>query len=193
MDSVDSLSAEAQGTDDEGGLASDESTSPPVRRCLWSVAETAEHKLHHKPALPYHCSDCMIAKAKRKRRISRKQAKTAKRFGDNVTCDHVFMKDWYDQKGIDGYPDVFNVMDVATRCRYSFPVHSKDTIDTYTALNSFKGRSKGKHIYSDNYGSIKESVKLLGINWEASQPGVHTAMRLSRDAIKTSSLTPGLC
>jgi hypothetical protein len=172
-DSSDGESAEAQGTEDDDGMVSDESTSPPVKRCLWSVAESTEHRLSHKPALPYHCSDCMIAKAKRKRRISRQQSKTAKRIGDSVTCDHVFMKDWFDQKGIDGVPDVFNVMDLATRCRYSFPVHSKDTIDTYTALNSFKGRSKVKHIYSDNYGSIKQSVKLFGINWESSQPGVH--------------------
>ena len=83
------------------------------------------------------------------------------------------MKDWLGNKGVDGVSDVLNIMDLATRAVYSFPVDTKDPLDTYTAISKMKGRAKLKHIYSDNYSSIRKAVKLLGINWETCQPGVH--------------------
>ena len=90
-----------------------------------------------------------------------------------ITCDHVFMKDWFGNKGVDGVPDVLNVLDLGTRCKYSFPVTTRDTMDTYTSLNAVRGNQRVKLIYSDNYSSLKKAIKLLGINWEPSQPGVH--------------------
>ena len=177
-DSVDADSTDvpvgsvAEGEEDVWSEA-DSDTSVVVRRSLWDTAATDRHKMNHKPALPIHCDDCMIAKAKRKRRVSRHAPKTALRFGDSVTCDHVFMKDWMGNKGVDGVPDTFNVLDIATRCMYSFPVHSKDALDTFTAINRMKGRAKIKHMYSDNFSAIKKAVKLLGINWESCLPGVH--------------------
>ena len=144
-DSEDSLgdfeSTIAPGTEDElSGYSTDDSV--PVRRSLWDVAKSDEHKLSHKPSLPNHCHECMVAKTKRKRRASRKEKRDVKRFGDSVTCDHVFMKDWLGCKGVDGVPDVFNVMDLATRTWYSFPVTSKDALDTFTALNRMKEKPK---------------------------------------------------
>ena len=166
-------STEALGTnvDDLDGYSSDESV--PVQRNLWDVARSDSHQLSHKPALPNHCHPCMIAKAKRICRASKKSKREAKCFGDSITCDHVFMKDWLGCEGVDGVPDVLNVMDLATRTWYSCPVTFKDALDTFTALNKMKGRAKIKHVYSDIFSSIRKTVKLMGINWEACQPGVH--------------------
>ena len=66
-----------------------------------------------------------------------------------------------------------SIMDLATRTWYSFPVTSKDALDTFIALDQMKGRAKIKHVYSENVSSIRETVKLSGINWETCQPGAH--------------------
>ena len=57
--------------------------------------------------------------------------------------------------------------------KYSFPVDTCDALDTYTSLNHAKGNSKIKTCYSDNYSSLKKAIKLLGVNWEPCQPGLH--------------------
>ena len=90
----------------------------------------------------------MIAEAKGKRRASRGKHETAQCCGDSMTCDHVFMKEWLGNKGVDGIPTVFNVFDIATRNEYSSPVTSKDALDTFTAINKLKGSAEIKHLYS---------------------------------------------
>ena len=170
-DSLDACSTEAP--DDDDNMSEASNASDPVRRSLRNVAASQGRQLSHKPGLPIHCTDCMAPKAKRKRRASRGKQQTAKRFGDSMTCDHVFMKDWLGNKGVDGPPDVFNVFEIVTRCVYSFPVSSKDAFDTFAAINVVQRRAKIKYMYSYDVSSIGRTVKLLGIKWESCQPGVH--------------------
>ena len=68
---------------------------------------------------------------------------------------------------------MFNVLDLGTRCKYSEPTNSKDTLDTFTVLNKIKGDKKLHHVYSDGFGSIRQACKLLLANHELSTPGVH--------------------
>ena len=141
-------STEVPGKDSlaEGLSEAESDASVTVRQCLWDFATSQEHQMTHRPALPYHCHECMIAEDKRKRRASKGQPKEAKRFGDSMSCDHVYMKDWLGHKGVDGVPDIFNVLDIAIRMVYSFPVHSKDAVVTVIALSRCKGRAKIKHM-----------------------------------------------
>ena len=44
-----------------------------------------------------------------------------------ITCDHIYMRDWYKREGIGGYPDILAVYDVFTRCTYYEPVETKST------------------------------------------------------------------
>ena len=102
-DSLDSTEVPADGASEVDELSeADSDASAVVRRSLWDVATSEEHMRTHRPALPIHCHSCMAAKAKRKRRASRRGSTVAKRF-DSMTRDHVFMKDWLCCKGVDGF------------------------------------------------------------------------------------------
>ena len=150
-----------------------EDDDDPVRRSLYAEAQTIDHKLNHKPSLPKHCSECLQAKMRRKRRYRHSFNRDPKKFGDIVTCDHVLMKDWFGIGGIDGYNDTLNVLDLATKCKHSFPTHGLDTFETFCALNQVKGKDRVQNVYCDNYGSLVKAAKQIGATCEPSQPGVH--------------------
>jgi len=191
-DSLDSTVAPETGDEDDNMSVASEDSEVPAKRCLWAVAESIEHKLNHKPALPIHCSECMIAKAKRKRRASRKQSKTAEKFGDIVTCDHVFMKDWFGNKGVDGFPDVFNILDIATRCRYiSLFIRKTPSILTLPLI-AVRGEPKSNmFILTISLRSNRRSSYSASIGKVANLVFI-TIMESSNDVTRISWLTLGL-
>ena len=94
----------------DGEYVSESEPEAPVRRSLWGVARSPEHPARHKPALPYHCHDCRVAKTKRRRRLRCAFQRVTHQFGQIITCDHVYMKDVYHMKGVDGYPMLFEYL-----------------------------------------------------------------------------------
>ena len=168
-----STEAGESGGEETADESSEDEDQPIARRSLWDVANSVDHWLTHKPGLPKHCEDCLRAKTRRMRRTAKKESRSPKKFGDLITCDHVLMKDWLGYKGVDGIPDLLNVFDLATRCKYAIPTDSADSLDTYTALNFVKGKSPVNTLYSDNWGAFKKAAKQLKFNWEPCQPGVH--------------------
>ena len=106
----------------------------PVRRSLREVANSIEHKKTHKPALPDHCDGCLRGKSRNAKKFKGKSTRAPAKFGDIWTVDHVWMRDWFGEPGVGGYPDAFNILDLATNYKCSEPVESKDTLETFNTL-----------------------------------------------------------
>ena len=152
-----------------------------VRRSLRDTARSLGHLLTHKPAMSVHCEACMRAKARNLRKYAGRSTRDPKEFGDLVTVDHVVMRDLYGRPGIGGYPDAFLALDVATGWKACYPVDTKEAMETFRTLQSFKGNDSIWHVYSDNHRSIRKACELLGVMWEGSQPGVRqTNARIER-------------
>ena len=145
----------------------------PVRRSLRGTAKSIGHLLTHKPAMPDHCEACVRAKTRNLRKYARRSTRDPKEFGDLVTVDHVHMRDARGRPGIGGFPDAFTALDIATGWKACYPVDTEDTVETFRALQSFKGDHSIWHVYSDNHRSIRKACELLGIMREGSQPGIH--------------------
>ena len=134
--------------DDNGGVDDDvtdddcHSETEKARRNLFDVAQSEEHLRNHKPCLPNHCEICRRAKAKHRRRCRKAKHRLAQKFGDVVTCDHVMMRDWMENPGVHGFCDNFNVLDLATRCKYSYPSKSLCSLECVKNLNHMKGEHK---------------------------------------------------
>ena len=62
--------------------------------------------------------------------------------------------------------------DVATKVHYAPVVDSKDTDDTFTAVNHIKGYDEIAQIYSDNWEPLCKVTLRIGARWESSQPGI---------------------
>ena len=78
------------------------------------------------------------------------------------------------------------MMDRATNCWYALPVDTKDTLEIYKCLNSMKGSDHIDIVYSDNWPAIEAACRELGVNWEASQPGVHHTNAVIENVNKTN-------
>ena len=166
---------EPEDTDTE--WEADENEVAPVRRVLRDEANSVAHYLLHRPGLPSHCQECYWAKMKRKKRFcgayNGKKDKESTKYGQNTTCDHVYFKDIYKIRGVDGYAEALTFLDRHTDFRGGTPVTSRDHSDTHEALQFLKGGDEWERMYSDNEGSIKTACKQLGVLWDPCQPGVH--------------------
>lgn len=100
-----------------------------VRHTLFDKAKSWDHKLNHKPGMPKHCEECFRGKMRRKRRFAKNSKRIATKFGQQVTCDHVLMKDWFKLGGVGSYNDVLNFYDYATGWRASVPTFGLDTFE----------------------------------------------------------------
>ena len=174
-----------ENSSDDGGSDISE-WERPVRKYLRSdgsgrrdkkkEAASPEHHRNHKPAIPEHCDTCRRAKTRNKYRFAKRSLRECKKWEDVITMDHILMRDWYGRPGIGGYPDVLNLLDVATNFKYCEPVESKDTLDTYMSIKFCLGDNYNDHVQricSDGFKSLKKATRQLQLNWEPSKPGVH--------------------
>jgi hypothetical protein len=85
------------------------------------------------------------------------------------------MRDWYRRPGVGGYPDVIAPFDVFSKMKFCEPISSLDTLDVNNAIKFYVGSDHDKvdRIYCDNFKSLKNAIRNLGIVREASQPGIH--------------------
>ena len=73
------------------------------------------------------------------------------------------------------------MLDVSTGCKYSEPVDTMDAAETARVLQHLRGDDYIYRVYSDNHRSLRKTCQMLGVMWEASQPGVHqTNARVER-------------
>ena len=178
-ENTEELSAESEGSTCTGTgdspAATDESESEEesVRRNLYAESISLFHYLNHKPGLPQHCDACRRAKLRRRRRASRAFKRETGKFGDILTCDHVYMKDFLKRPGVGGTPDVFNVLDIHTHYKYSAPVTGFDSMEMLDCLQELAGTDKIKTVYADSYPSYKKAISKIEANYEKSIPGIH--------------------
>ena len=147
--------------------------SGTVRESLQQRADSAKHKLTHKPALSHNCEACLIGKTRALRKVKGKSTRQTKRYGDIWSMDHCYMRDWYQQPGVGGFPDFLSVKDRHTGRTFCCPTESKDTDETYDTLNNLRGDDRVRRIYCDGFKSFKKAIKRLGVMHEPSQPGIH--------------------
>ena len=83
------------------------------------------------------------------------------------------MKDFMENGGLGGYPDLRNFYDLATKMKYGVPVMGLDTFETYTALNEFRGKEKVGIVYCDNYSSYRKAIRQISAAAEQSIPSIH--------------------
>ena len=107
-------------------------------RNLKMEAKSLRHQMLHDGANP-HCELCKQAKAIRKANERRTEVKIPDRFGDIVTCDHVYAHS-EDLEGITGDRDLLVVYDVGTGCLAAYPVKNKSTQETAKRLTHFRAR-----------------------------------------------------
>ena len=103
-------------------------------RDLRKVAKSAKHLATHKPALPNHCEVCAKAKTKQKYRFAKRSLRKPKRWGENLTLDIIYMRDWYQRPGVGGYPDVITIVDVFSKIKFCEPISSLDTLDVINQI-----------------------------------------------------------
>ena len=148
-DSPESDGGSEQGREPEGE-ADDSDVDNPIRRSLRSYARSLDHLLTHKPAMPKDCEACMRGKTTHKRKMHGRPARNPQDFGDLVTIDHVYVRDWHGRAGLGGFVDSFTVLDVATGCKCSEPVDALDALETARALQHIRGDDGIHRLYSYN-------------------------------------------
>jgi hypothetical protein len=167
----------AEGGEDTGGEseweAEESCEAPPVKRCLRDEANSVTHYLLHRPGLPQHCQECRWAKTKRKKRFCSPFKREFHRYGEQVSADHVYFKDIYQVKGVEGYSEGLTFLDRCTNFRGGQPVQSRDHADTEEALRFLKGTDSWEVMYSDNEPSLRSTCKSMAVTWEPCQPGIH--------------------
>ena len=107
-------------------------------RDLKKEALSLRHQLLHDGNNP-HCPLCKEAKMIRKPCRKRTDVKMPEKFGDVVTCDHVYAHS-EELEGITGDRDLLVVYDLATGCLAAYPVKNKNVHETAKRLTHFRGR-----------------------------------------------------
>ena len=116
----------------------------------------------------------------------RTDIKIPERFGDVVTCDHVYAHS-EDLEGIAGDRGLLVVYDVGTGCLAAYPVKNKSTHETAKRLTHFRGKDSIKFFFSDKHASLVAVVEQLGnasIPHETSTPGVHQTNAIAESKVK---------
>ena len=123
----------------------------------------------------------MRGKTRNLHKMPGRSARNPSVFGEIVTVDHVYMRDWHLRPGVGGFPDAFTFLDLATECKYCEPVDTKEALETVKVIQHLRGDQTFQRLYSDNHRSIRKACHLLSIMWEGSQPGMHqTNARIER-------------
>ena len=81
----------------------------------------------------------MRGKTKNRRKLAGHSTRDPQEFGDLVTADHVYMRDWHGRPGLGGYTDSLTVLDVGTGCKYSEPVDTMDAAEIARILHHLRG------------------------------------------------------
>ena len=100
--------------DEEADEAGDDSEADDaIRRTLRPDPQSLQHFLTHQPAAPKDCEACMRGKTKNRRKLAGQSTRDPQEFGDLVTVDHVYMRDWHGRPGLGGVHRLPN----RARCR----------------------------------------------------------------------------
>ena len=150
-----------------------------MQRCWVALHEA--HCIHHAKHHP-RCEACVRAKTTKAYHLSHKlRPRQLLKFGDLTTCDSINMSKEHckHEKAIGGYRELFTVLDLATQFVAAIPFHDLSGPETMEGLQQFIGPDQYiSQIYSDNFGSIIQSCKAMGILHRPAPPGDHASNTL---------------
>jgi hypothetical protein len=143
---------------------------------LIKQAQTVEHMLTHFPMNP-HCEACRRAKTQRKhcRRIKQGDAQATvspKKFGDNVTGDHIDCSGDGVDKGLNGERYGFVLYDRATGWLDVYPMGENVAGAIQAAMDDLGGpKDRVTYFYSDGGRELIKAAKYMGWTHGISTPG----------------------
>ena len=139
------------------------------------MVNTVEHQMTHFPKLP-HCPHCQRAKMQqapgRRRNCDTKMSPVPKKFGDQITADHIVASSEYNM-GMTGDQVAVVIKDRATDYIAGIPLKSKSAEDARAALDDFQGPSSPVRVcYTDNSPELIAAVRELKWLKGKSTPGL---------------------
>ena len=147
--------------------------TPHERRCLFREAKSIHHLMTHLPKNPY-CQACNRAKmyAERATKSSAPMADKPKKFGDQVTCDHVISKS-AEAMGTDRKKYAMIIRDIYTNWIEFAPQMNRDKHEARAALRRFDPKGAIKSLWTDNARELMGAAADLGYNNPTSTPYRH--------------------
>ena len=151
-----------------------------------SGKELARHALTHLPALP-HCEVCRQAKMRQKvKRIKRRMGPAPKKFGDQITADHLIAHSERSQ-GFCGESAALVMRDRATNYVGSYGLDGKFAIDTLQAFQQWLGASRPKFVWTDNSKELIWACAQLKTSHGTSTQGLPQSNGIAEGTVKLVS------